>query len=248
METTLSPEKPKRKNDMQRSKINHDLAFGMMFAASLVMVFFQLDDLIGAVTLRPYYFVSSIGSTVILIFWMVGARIVNRNGYVPLISVVILFLCSASCLGVGFPSAYGWLFPPLTPLVVTGVTLLQWLILRRYMQRNIDQFALYSFIFFLFVIVYWTGIGVNNIILNHTDDVYYQDHYYYLQDKYYAYADTPVHDLTMYECNSIAIACKNIHSTVQYFTKTITLQTDDTTHSLNLVVDGEIEFMYPVKN
>jgi hypothetical protein len=249
METAFSPEKPKRKNDALPARGNPDLAYGLMFAASLVMVFFQLDNLIGAVGLRTIYFWVSLGATAIVILWLIkeGIGVVKGIAHsIMIMGLVTFFLCSV-CSPVFYMTILRN-FPPTTPLIMFGIATLQWILLRKPMRTNINKLIPYMMGFLIICILYWVAVGTKNITLSYAGSVYYQNHYYALLDDHNSFADTPDHTLTLYECNAVAIACKSIFSDTRFFLKTVALQADNETHNLYLALDDANVFTHHLKN
>src|SRR5689334_21652812 len=121
MEIIPSPEKPKRKNDALSPRGNPDLAFGMMFAAALVMVFFQLDNLIGAVGLRAFYVWGSIlfvpiTSIAIFIFWLNWNVIAHWAGTLVGIFMLVIYTFTLWTMGWIIGGTMRSL-PPITPII-----------------------------------------------------------------------------------------------------------------------------------
>lgn len=243
------------------SNYSEKTSFFIIFSILLILLFFDADELFGAVDLRAFYSIGSVVVSVILILGLLALiahwRIIP-NTIAIAFGVLILLGCLTLNAGIVL---VGWvayaivrdtgLFPcSILFAIAFTIAIAAWLwgkFTGYTFNPGFVQFMLMAIL--LIAPIYLLGIGFSpqNSEFDSADSVNLNNHHYYLY-RYWGWLGDP-DTLELYECNQFALACKSVYRApaAYYQDKNVVLIPDVTTNSLAIQVDNTTIYTYELK-
>jgi hypothetical protein len=212
----MEAEKPNGKSGYRQNR-----ELGVICVLWLVMVFFRLDSLIGAVGLRQYYWLCGGVTTALLIWCSVVYFILWQEGKLRFVYSFVLTAVALGLLVIGawvFVAFLGAALVWLMPIWVLPLGLIVSLIMWGWNSLQHDVFTpivvrIIFLLLILFAAVYVIG-AASGLATGYAVDgsVSVGDYHYFLT---HPTAGEPLGNetvVTLYECNSLAIFCHDVQS------------------------------------
>jgi hypothetical protein len=247
----MDDEKPKHKNGYRQ---NRELA--MMCVLWGILVFFRLDELVGAWGLRQYYWWGSLVVQIVLLsitfvlmcLWQFDSKIIVVAGFMVGLSVLSLLVDGWLCL---IPMAmfstftFGLSKLPSSIFLIGFVISLGvwgWGLLKPHFYRT-DYVKAIILIVVFFTVAYTFIVSApyeNDIFV---DDTQFANHYYHL-GAYTDFGDPE--GVYLSECNEYRVYCREVYrSVVQLlYRRTARLVMNDELGTVDLMIDDELLYRH----